>query len=108
MISPAWREVKLSPKVIEKLGQAFEELTLPASTEEILTRVLQYVIEAFREDWNDLHQTPDGTRVYHFYGDDFPLIVFYAEVEQVHIYDFSIVEETVIVFRVDVVPVSPT
>ena len=104
MNSPAWREVKLSPRVLEKLSFTLEDQGLSSDYADAWRDVLQHVIDAFRELWEELHEAPDGTRSYLFFGDDMAPIVFYARVQATVIYDLSIVEQIVEIFDVAVMP----
>ena len=104
MSTSEWREVKLSPRVIDKLSTAFLDAGLGVVSDSGLVKdVIHFAIEVFRESWDGLYETPDGVRVYDFRGDDFPRILFYAKVESTILYDFAIVEEVVIIFDVDVI-----
>jgi hypothetical protein len=75
----------------------------PVSDDDLVRDIVHYAIEIFRESWDQLYETPDGIRVYDFYGDDFPRILFYAAVESTVVYDFAIVEQVVNIFDVEVV-----
>ena len=107
MNPPAWREVKLSPRVLDKLSHAFHELGLAATEHDIVRDIVHYAIEIFREHWDQLHETPDGVRVYDFYSDEIPRILFYGTLRSTNIYDFAITEEVVEIFDTDVIAPEP-
>jgi hypothetical protein len=105
--APAWREVKLSPQVLDKLHATFQQLGLPPDEHHIVRDIVHYAIEIFREDWQQLHQTPDGVRIYDFFGDDIPRVLFYGVLRSTNIYDFAIVEEVIEIFDADVIILGP-
>jgi hypothetical protein len=94
--------------VLDKLSHSFQQLGLPADENEIVRDVVHYAIEIFRENWEQLHETPDGVRVYDFFGDDVPRILFYGALLSTNIYDFAIVEEVVEIFDADVIVLGPS
>lgn len=108
MSSPAWREVQLSPRVLDKLSDTFQQLGLPADQNDIVRDIVHYAIEIFRESWEQLHETPDGVRVYDFFDDDVPRILFYGALRSTNVYDFAIVEEVVEIFDADVILPGPS
>lgn len=87
---------------MDKVGRALTSVGLPASDQEIYSGVIRYVQTAFQEDWETLHVSPDKVRSYFYFGDDLPVMVFYGRLEEVTMYDFSIVEELVNVFAVQI------
>lgn len=89
--------------MLDKLSHSFQQLGLPAGENDIVRDVVHYAIEVFRESWEQLHETPDGVRVYDFFGDDVPRILFYGALLSTNIYDFAIVEEVVEIFDADVI-----
>lgn len=93
--------------MLDKLSDAFQRLGLPADEKTLVRDIVHYAIEIFREEWDQLHETPDGVRVYDFFGDDVPRILFYGVLRSTTVYDFAIVEEVVEIFDADVIVIGP-
>lgn len=94
--------------MLDKLSHMFQQLGLPADEDHIVRDIVHYAIEIFRENWEQLHETPDGVRVYDFFGDDVPRILFYGALRSTNVYDFAIVEEVVEIFDADVILLGPS
>jgi len=93
--------------VLYKLSGSFRQLGLPADENDIVRDIVHYAIEIFRESWEQLHETPGGVRVYDFFGDEVPRVLFYGALRSTNVYDFAIVEEVVEIFDADVIGVGP-
>ncbi len=92
--------------MLDKLIQAHHDDGYRVSAEDLVRRVITHVIDGFREEWDDLPQSPDGVRRLDFYDDIYPAIIFYAALESTTVYDLSLKEETVVIFDARVVKVG--